>query len=74
MSQKSAKYLRKLIDFKPNSPREYVDKVVKTVAVPSGRLDANGAPIMNFEQRILRTNTGVRKTYQTIKRGVRKGV
>lgn len=68
MSHKSAKTLRKLMGYHPSQPRDYKDTVVKTVAVPAGRLNENGSEQMRFESRIIRTNVGKRAAYQTGKR------
>ncbi len=64
MSKKRSKLLRKLMDYSPSSPREYKDTAVKTVAVPTGRLNADGSEQFTFEQRIIRTNVGKRAAYQ----------
>jgi len=64
MSHKQSKLLRKLMNFIPSSPREYNDKVVKTVAVPNGRLNEDGTEQFNFVPHILRTSTGKRAAYQ----------
>lgn len=64
MSHKQSKLLRKLIGFVPSVEREYNDKVVKTVAVPNGRLNEDGTEQYDFVQRILRTSTGKRAAYQ----------
>ena len=64
MSHKQSKLLRKLIGFVPSAEREYNDKLVKTVAVPNGRLNEDGTEQYDFVQRILRTSTGKRAAYQ----------
>ena len=64
MSHKQSKLLRKLMGFHPSSPREYKETVVKTVAVPNGRLNEDGSEQFNFVQRIIRTSTGKRAAYQ----------
>lgn len=64
MSHKQSKLLRKLIGFVPSAERGYNDRVVKTVAVPNGRLNEDGTEQYDFVQRILRTSTGKRAAYQ----------
>jgi hypothetical protein len=64
MSHKQSKLLRKLMGYHPSSPREYSETVVKTVAVPTGRLNEDGSEQMTFHTHVLRVNTGKRKAYQ----------
>lgn len=64
MSHIQSKLLRKLIGFVPSAEREYTDRVIKTVAVPNGRLNEDGTEQFNFVPHILRTSTGKRAAYQ----------
>lgn len=74
MNAKHLKSLRKALQFHPASPREYVTRNVKTVAVPTGRMDEAGNAIMRFEVRQNVQATGLRKAYQQAKRHIAKGI
>lgn len=74
MNSKHLKLLRKALQFHPSQPRDYVTKTVKTVAVPTGRVDEKGNAIMCFEQRVNVQATGLRKSYQQAKQHIAKGV
>lgn len=74
MNSKHLKSLRKALQFHPASPREYVTRNVKTVAVPTGRMDEQGNAIMRFEVRQNVQATGLRKAYQQAKKHIAKGI
>lgn len=74
MNKKHLKSLRKALQFHPALPREYVTRSVKTVAIPTGKLDAQGNAIMHFEVRQNVQATGLRKAYQQAKQHIRKGL
>ena len=68
MSHKQAKMIRKLIGFHPADEREYNTSIVKTVAVDTGRIDANGNAIIDFQQRVTTVAKGLRNAYQRAKK------
>lgn len=71
---KQAKALRKALGFVPSAERSYTTKTVKTVAVDTGKVDANGKAIMTLQARQTTTADGLRKAYQQAKRLIKKGV
>ncbi len=74
MNSRHLKALRKALQFHPSQPREYLTRNVKTVAVPTGRVDEKGNAIMRYEVRQNVQATGLRKAYQQAKKHIAKGV
>lgn len=74
LNSKHLKALRKALSYHPAQERQYSERTVKTVAVPTGRVDEEGNAIMHFEQRVNVQATGLRKSYQQAKRHIKKGV
>lgn len=74
MNSKHLKALRKALQFHPSQLREYLTRNVKTVAVPTGRVDEKGNAIMRYEVRSVTTNIGLRKAYQQAKKHIAKGI
>lgn len=74
MSHKQAKKLRKQLResdlFTKGEVTRYQDESVKTVLVPSGKVDEKGNAIMIPQVRVQRSCVGQRKVYQQLKRGV----
>lgn len=74
MNSKNLKGLRKALQFHPADERQYSTRNVKTVAVPTGRVDEKGNAIMRYEVRQIVEATGLRKAYQQAKKHIKKGV
>jgi len=74
MNKKHLKSLRKALQFVPASPRDYLTRNVKTVAIPTGKLDEQGNAIMRFEVRQNVQATGLRKAYQQAKKHISKDI
>lgn len=73
MSHKQAKRLRKEIGYnKAASPAEYKHTTVKTVMVPTGRVNAEGVPEYTPSVRIITECTGIRSAYQQLKKDEKK--
>lgn len=74
MNSRHLKALRKALQFHPADERQYSTRNVKTVAVPTGRLDEKGNAIMRYEVHSIVQSTGLRKAYKQAKQHIRKGV
>ena len=68
MNGKKAKLLLKSLSYHPNDGREYTTRVAKTVAVNTGRVNADGSPVVQWEQRKMTTVNGARNIYQALKK------
>lgn len=74
MNGKKAKYLRKLAGFVPSAAREYNERTVKTVMVDTGKVGADGTPVLAPQLCVTRSLVkGERTHYRVLKKAYKEG-